>query len=219
MVRPFVLLFVAAGWAALTSCTTLGVSRVQDPMFSASVSSPGGTKGLVVFDGNGLVGSPVQMDVATLKTIHFIQPSSDESEFVMAGGGLFAQGTDLFHVAGVPFTVKLTDVKLALTTPSLLRVEGLGPLGGWCDFTAENQVLAGNVQVDRASALRLTLTQGSSFSGTINQGAPGGLVEVSIDATSEWTLTADSHVTLLTGPLDRINPNGHRLWVGNQAVL
>lgn len=206
--------------SVLTSCTTLGVSRAHDPVFSASVSSPGRTESsLVLLDANALVGNHVAMDVATLKNITFVQPSPNKNVFLMVGGGLVARDGDLFHVAGTPSTVKLTDVRLALNNELLLRVEGKGTLGGWCDFTAEDQALVGAVVVDSASALRLNLTRGSSFSGTINQGAPGGTVEVSIDATSEWTLTGDAHVTALKGPLDRVRANGYRLWVGDQAVL
>jgi hypothetical protein len=214
------LLPVLAGLAVLTSCTTFGGSRVHDMAFTASVSSPGRTDStLILLDTNALVGKHVAMDVGTLRNITFVQPNSNTTEFLMTGGGLVAQDGDLFHVAGVPSTVRLTDVRLALSNEFLLRVEGRGRQGGQCDFTAEDQTLVGAVVVDAASALRLQLTRGSSFAGTINQGAPGGTVEVSIDATSEWTLTGDAHVTALTGPLDRVKPNGYRLWVGSDQVL
>lgn len=52
----------------------------------------------------------------------------------------------------------------------------------------------------------------------MNTAADAGQVAVTLDATSHWTLGADSHVTSFTGDLANVDTNGHHLWVNGKQV-
>lgn len=70
--------------------------------------------------------------------------------------------------------------------------------GAQVEFTADGQVLTGDVVVDTISTLNMTLTNGSSFTGTVNiaDNAQNGTAVtdnavVTIDSGCTWTLTGD----------------------------
>jgi hypothetical protein len=78
------------------------------------------------------------------------------------------------------------------------------------------------------STLNLHLKEGSSFVGTVSgeiTNAKGtavssevGTVNVTLDETSTWTLTADTYVTSFEGDIANVNANGYTLYVDGSAV-
>ena len=81
--------------------------------------------------------------------------------------------------------------------------------GAQVEFTAHGQVLTGDVVVDTISTLNMTLTNGSSFTGTVNiaDNAQNGTAVtdnavVTIDSGCTWTLTGDclKRTCLTAGP-------------------
>ena len=82
--------------------------------------------------------------------------------------------------------------------------------------------------VQEAEHILLNLTEGSSFEGAISgeiTNAKGetvstgvGEVSVTLDATSTWTLTADTYITGFDGDIANVNANGHTLYVNGEAV-
>ena len=56
----------------------------------------------------------------------------------------------------------------------------------------------------------------SSFMGSI-QGE--GNVSVSLDATSTWTLTADTYVSSFDGDIVNVITNGFKLFVNGEAII
>lgn len=65
------------------------------------------------------------------------------------------------------------------------------------EFTADAQNLAGSVIADKISTVALTLKNGSTIKGSINTAATARSVSLTLDASSTWTVTADSHLTTL----------------------
>ena len=144
------------------------------------------------------------------------------SNFSMTGGSLTAQSGDLFYITNTACTLELTDVALSPENGNLLTVAGndasvgwgrQGSNGGDCILTADSQTLSGTVTVDTISALTLALQNGSSFTGAVNPDGQAGTVEVILDATSTWTLTADAYVTTFSGDLSQVVTNGFTLHV------
>jgi len=144
------------------------------------------------------------------------------SDFSMTGGSLSAQSGDLFYITNTACTLELTGVALTLENVNLLTVAGndasvgwgrQGSNGGDCILTADSQTLSGTVAVDSISALTLALQNGSSFTGTVNPDGQAGTVEVILDATSTWTLTADAYVSTFSGDLLQVVTNGFTLHV------
>jgi len=96
------------------------------------------------------------------------------------------------------------------------------------ELVADQQVLAGTVLVGSNSSLSLTLRNGSTFEGTFsgeitNSKGTGvsseiGTVNVTVDDTSVWTLTADTYISSFSGSLDQVVTNGYTLYVGGEAV-
>lgn len=78
------------------------------------------------------------------------------------------------------------------------------------------------------SRLTLNLSEGSSFTGSIDGSivnASGGTVStetgtvtVTLDSTSTWTLTGDSYITEFNGDAGNIISNGYTLYVNGAAL-
>ena len=95
-------------------------------------------------------------------------------------------------------------------------------------LNASAQTLSGAILVGDNSTLTLNLSDGSSLTGSVGgsiQNASGetvstdvGTVNVTLDSTSTWTLTADSYVTSFTGDAENVISNGYTLYVNGTAL-
>ena len=89
--------------------------------------------------------------------------------------------------------------------------------------------MTGTILVGSDSELTLSLSDGSSFTGAISgaiTNAKGetvstdvGTVHVTLDATSTWTLTADTYVTSFEGDVSSIVTNGFSLYVNGVKLV
>ena len=158
------------------------------------------------------------------------------SEFSMTGGKLTGNAGDMIYVTNTHSVINLSGVTIVNTDASgaLLRVVGNSAKRGWgtagtngaqVEFTADAQTLDGDVIVDTISTLNFALTNGSSFTGTINviDNAEGGTAVdnnavVTIEKGSTWTLTGDCTITSLTNN-GTINFNGHTITLADGSVL
>ena len=89
-------------------------------------------------------------------------------------------------------------------------------------LTVSNQTLEGTIRVDSISSLNMTLSDESTFEGSIvieeNSSASTNVsdnVTVTIEKGSVWTLDADSEVSSLTNN-GTINYNGHTLTINGE---
>lgn len=148
--------------------------------------------------------------------------------FRMTGGELATLAGDLFYVTNTDCTIELSGVALMPADGCLLRVEGnsgergwgtQGDNGGRCTFNANGQALAGTIRVDGISSLELTLSDGTTFEGTINPDGQGGEVHVTLAGGCRWRLTADAYVTSFTGDLSCVETNGYTLYTAQQAAV
>ena len=158
------------------------------------------------------------------------------STFSMTGGSLTAKNGDMFYVTNTHCVLTLSGVALKNEDRdgALLRVVGNSASHGWgtagangaqVDFTADAQALEGDIMVDTISTLNMTLTNGSSFTGTVNivENAQGGdavsdNAVITIDSGCVWTLTGDCTVTSLTNN-GTINFNGYTITLADGTVL
>ena len=84
------------------------------------------------------------------------------------------------------------------------------------------------ILVGSNSTLALTLSNGSSFEGSVSgeisnsKGAvvstEVGTVSVTLDSSSTWTLTADTYITSFEGDPSCVIGNGYTLYVGGTAL-
>ena len=153
--------------------------------------------------------------------------ASGTSSFTMTGGSLTSKSGHVFHVTNTSCVITLSGVEI-------INEDGENVLISVCDdgwnggsntavLNASAQTLGGAVLVGDNSALTLTLSDGSVFTGFIGGSitnakgdtvsSEAGSVSVTLDGTSIWTLTADSYVTSFTGSASNLNLNGYTLYV------
>ena len=154
------------------------------------------------------------------------------SHFTMNGGSLTNKQGHLFHVTNTNAILTLNNVKLVNEDPAkvLLSVcaDGWQGAGNKATMNVSHQQLDGTILVGSDSELSLTLADGSTFNGCISghiTNAVGsdvstetGKVNVTLGNDCNWTLTADTYITSLTGNLSNVKANGHHLYVGGKAV-
>ena len=158
------------------------------------------------------------------------------STFSMTGGTLTAKNGDMIYVTNTHCVLTLSGVTIKNEDAdgALLRVVGNSASHGWgtagsngaqVEFTADSQTLNGDIVVDTISTLNMKLTNGSSFTGTINivdntqnGTAVGNNAVVTIESGCTWTLTGDCTITSLTNS-GTINFNGYTITLADGTVL
>jgi hypothetical protein len=149
-----------------------------------------------------------------------------EGTFTMTGGSLAYTSTDgpLFFVTNSTAKINLTNVKLTAGSGVLLKASAgswgtNGSNGGTVIMTADGQTLDGNLVADNISSLTLTLQSGSTLKGSINADDKAKSASLTLDASSSWTLTTDSYLTVLSdasgisgSAITNITGNGHTVY-------
>ncbi len=157
---------------------------------------------------------------------------SGTSAFTMTGGSLTSKNGHVFHVTNTNAVITLSGVTIVNEDSGniLLSVCDDGWSGGSniASLIAEGQDLSGIILVGSNSTLTLSLTDGSSFEGCIDgniTNASGttvstevGEVNVTLDSSSTWTLTADTYVTSFSGDASSVISNGYTLYVNGTAL-
>ena len=157
---------------------------------------------------------------------------SGTSSFTMNGGTLTSKSGHIFHVTNTNAVINLDGVKLVNEDDAdvLLSVcaDGWSGADNVATLNATGQELKGTILVGSDSTLTLNLTDGSTYEGAISgeiANASGeavstevGTVNVTLDSTSKWTLTADTYVTSFDGDAANVIANGHTLYVNGEAL-
>lgn len=144
-----------------------------------------------------------------------------EGVFTMTGGDLSytAENGPLFFNTNATAIITLSGVEVNAASGILVQAGATerwgtsGANGGHVQFTADAQTLAGDFVADSISDLDISLLNGSSLTGAINAEDSAASANVTLDATSTWNVTADSHLTCLT--LDDISTDSIDTIVGN----
>ncbi|MBR4120649.1 MAG: hypothetical protein IKT95_02715, partial [Spirochaetales bacterium] len=172
-----------------------------------------------------------------LDTIMIYQSMSGDSSvgtatFTMTNGSLTSKSGHVFHVTNTNVVINLTNVTITNEDAGNVLIsvcdDGWSGAKNIATLNASNQNLTGAVLVGSNSTLTLNLTEGSSFSGYVSgsiTNAAGssvstsvGTVNVSLDATSTWTLTADSYISSFSGNAANVVANGYKLYVNGTAL-
>ena len=157
---------------------------------------------------------------------------SGTSSFTMTGGTLTSKNGHVFHVTNTNAVIELSGVTIVNEDSDniLLSVCADGWSGGSNIATlhADGQDLTGIIKVGDDSQLTLDLTNGSTFTGSIDgeiTNAKGttvstdvGTVAVTVDSSSTWELTADTYITSFDGDASSILSNGYTLYVNGTAL-
>ncbi len=133
------------------------------------------------------------------------------SEFTMTGGSITGKAADLplFYVTNTHATISLTGVKLTSASGLVLRAlkgawmdnppNGAVPTqGGSVTFTVNNLTLPGDIELDEDSSITAIFKDQSTMEGSIDASGKGKAMSLTLDGSSSWEVTADSHLTALT---------------------
>ncbi len=156
---------------------------------------------------------------------------SGTSSFTMTGGSLTSLSGHMFHVTNTHAVITLSGVTLNNEgSDVLLSVcdDGWSGASNTAELVADAQALSGTILVGDNSTLTLTLSNGSTFEGTVSGeivNAKGntvsteiGTVSVIMDSTSTWILTADTYLTSFEGDAVNVIGNGYTLYVNGVAL-
>ena len=158
------------------------------------------------------------------------------SSLSMTGGTLTSNNGDVIYVTNTHCILNLTDVDITSLDSDgyLLRVTGNSASHGWgtagkngaqVEFTAASQKLNGDIIVDSVSTLNMTLSEKSTFTGTVNitENAEGGTAVsdnavITVESGSTWILTGDCTISSLNNN-GTIRFNGHTITLADGTVL
>ncbi len=156
--------------------------------------------------------------------------------FSMTGGSLTGNSGDLFYLTNTDAKVTLENVKLVNNDKNgnLFTVIGNNASHGWgtagknganVTLVCKDQDMNGSIVVDSISTLKMTLSDGSDFVGTINvvDNAEGGSTVdnnavVTIEEGSTWKLTGNCTITSLNNK-GTIDFNGYTITLADGTVL
>lgn len=152
-------------------------------------------------------------------TVILYQSMSGDSEvgnstFEMTGGSLTSKNGGLFYTTNTEstFYLKSVDITPSSSNDFFLKCTGNANKRGWgmsgangadCTFTADSQVMEGDIIWDSISTLACTFGDNSVFTGAFvkdesHAGNGGdGRAELIIDASSTWNVTGDSTLSSL----------------------
>ena len=155
---------------------------------------------------------------------------SGTSAFSMPGGSLTSLRGDMFHVTNTHAVITLSSVQLNNEGSDILLSvcdDGWSGASNTAELIADAQALNGTILVGDNSTLKLSLTNGSTFEGTMSgeiTNAKGtvvstdiGTVNVILDETSTWTLTADTYVSSFEGNAENVLGD-YTLYVNGTAL-
>lgn len=165
-----------------------------------------------------------------LWTVILYQSMSGDSEignstFDMEGGTLTSHAGGLFYTTNTESSFYLKDVAI---TPSasndfFLKCTGNANKRGWgqsgangadCEFSADAQVMEGNVIWDSISTLDFTMKNSSTLTGAFVQdescagNGGSGYANLTIGSGCTWTVTGDSRITSLNNSGTIIGADG-----------
>jgi hypothetical protein len=189
---------------------------------SGAVLIATGAEAVVVEGHNSVVLSDTKLTSQKSRGVMIYQSGTGDGQsgstvnFAMKNGSLTVSEGPMFHVTNTTATVYTTGVTFnssngAATGPIISAAAGQwgksGSNGGNLNFTADREILNGDVTADEISSITLKLTDRTTLTGTIKNAA------VSLDSSSIWTVTAESTITALAD--SNMSGNGFTNIVGN----
>ena len=154
-----------------------------------------------------------------------------QGTFTMTGGSLAHTAADgpLFYVTNSTGVITLKGVNVTASSGTLIKASAgnwgaSGSNGGKVNFTADGQSLTGNIVADSISTITAGLQNGSSLTGYINSDNKASAVNLTMDSSSTWNVTADSYLTVLSDTagisgttITNIVGNGHTVYYTSSA--
>ncbi|MGA2383710.1 MAG: hypothetical protein ABSG61_09785 [Gemmatimonadales bacterium] len=162
-----------------------------------------GSEGAVIEGANAITLTNTALTGTLKRGVMIYQSMSGDAQgtrgvFTMTGGSLTAMAGPLFYVTNSTGVITLSGVATTAASDTVVQAAAggwgtSGSNGGTAILAADAQTLMGNLVTDSYGSITVTLKNGSSLTGAINTAA------LTLDASSTWTVTANSALTSLTG--------------------
>ncbi len=169
----------------------------------------------------------------TYKSIFIYQSMSGDAEvgtssFTAKDSKITNNKGDIIFITNTNTIIELENNEIINndSTGNFLKISAAkwgksGSNGGTVTLNAKNQKMEGNILVDNISTLDLSLKNGSSYKGTINNENTAKTINIELDSSSKLTLTGDSYITSLKdsdSSYSNIDFNGYKLYVNGTAI-
>ncbi len=169
----------------------------------------------------------------TYKCIFIYQSMSGDAEvgtssFAAKDSKIVNNNGDIIFVTNTNTVIELENNEIINndSNGAFLRISAAkwgtsGKNGGTVVLNAKNQKIEGDIIVDSISTLDLSLKNGSSYTGTINNEKTAKTINITLDSDSSIILTGDSYITSLEdadSTYSNINFNGYKLYVNGTAI-
>lgn len=129
----------------------------------------------------------------------------------------------MFYISGTDAAATVKNTSLYFSSGILANISGsrsnsgsiLGKSGGSFMLKGVRQRFTGDIKCDSDSSVSLALTQKSTFKGAVNNSGKAKSASISLDSTSIWNVTANSHVTGISNKdasCRNILSNGHKIY-------
>lgn len=132
-----------------------------------------------------------------------------------------------FFITNTKAVINLENNTLKYGSNLLLKAEGTsewgnsGNNGGDVTLNATKQELVGDIEADSISNVTISLKDGSSLKGAINNANTAKSINLKLDNSSKLILTGDSYITSLEDDdtsYSNIEFNGYKLYVNGTAI-
>ena len=169
----------------------------------------------------------------TYKNIFLYQSMSGDADtgvavFKASNSKITTNKGDTLYVTNTKATITLENNTIVNNdkTGNFLRVQkdswgNSGSNGGDVTLNLTKQKVTGNIVVDSISTLSMSLTNNSSYEGTINKDNGAKIISLTLDKTSKLKLTGDSYITSLNNEdssNSNIDFNGYKLYVNGALI-
>ncbi len=168
----------------------------------------------------------------TYKNIFLYQSMSGDADsgtstFTAADSTITTNNGDVFYITNTDAVIYLdNNTFITNSDGAFLRAEAgawgtSGKNGGNVTLSLSNQTVEGDIVIDSVSTLEMNITNGSSYTGTINGDNTASSLSLYLDEDSTLTLTGDSYVTEFSdddADYSNIILNGYTLYVNGEAL-
>jgi hypothetical protein len=216
-----------------------GIYSTGDITISGARISASGSESAVIEGANSI--TLTASDLSSSKTgkwgVMIYQSMSGDAKgtrgtFTMTGGSLTCSASDspLFFVTNSTGVIRLSGVEITAASGVLVKAERTdrwgqsGANGGTVELTADEETLDGDLVADSISSITLTLNNNTTLTGAADSAHSAKAINLTLDASSTWNVTADSYVTCLTDPdgisgssLSNVIGNGHTVYYDASA--
>jgi len=138
----------------------------------------------------------------------------------MSGGTFNVAEGPVFYITNTDSVISISGVEITNPAGVIIKASAgdwgdEGANGGIVAFTADSQTLVGDLVVDSISTADVTLQNSSVLTGAINAENTAESMALTLDASSTWSVTADSYLSSLVDAdttLVNIDDNGYTIY-------